>query len=293
MRWRYLCNLFREHLEEGVEPPTTIIKVMDNCTAQNKSNTSAMFDMACSVIFNLRILCLYLKPGHSHMRADAAVAQAKNLLRGRNWFCPQEMADRVSTGKNMRAAVLTRDDFQDWEPTLGKYFKRLPVGFTRTYKWLFEDGVLRMYGTADSDEPVHTMEWAPNVTVMRKALLHDIVRLPATATLEDIVVTPTVLPKLPLKDIADTKLESLLKKLKMVPQQYQAYFPQGGAEGHAAAGADEGPAADAEADSGEDLRAGPQRLRRRVGRPPKEKPAETGTQSLLAMWGQSQSQSHS
>jgi hypothetical protein len=70
----------------GAELPTTIVKVMDNCTYQNKQNTTAMFDMAMSIIFGLRIVNLFLKPGHSHMQAviEMTYPRASSYLSNRN-----------------------------------------------------------------------------------------------------------------------------------------------------------------------------------------------------------------
>ena len=39
------------------------------------------FDMLISVLFDVGITNLYLKPGHSHMRADRIVALSKTKLR--------------------------------------------------------------------------------------------------------------------------------------------------------------------------------------------------------------------
>jgi hypothetical protein len=228
---------------------------------------------------------------HSHFAGQGAPAGKELVLPRRDGRQdgrrkePVSSLPSLSLSVSLRAAVLKGEDFREWETVLNKYFKRLPPRFTRTYKWLFEGGVLRMYALADSVEPVHTIKWADCEATMRRALLQDIMGSP-DLRLAEIVAQRPILPLLPPTELTATKLVSLQKKLEMVPDKYRAYFPQG------AQPADDEDDAAVPAQQPDDAAVPAQQLRRPVGRPPKSKPAERGVRSIIEMWGsQSQSQS--
>lgn len=276
LRWKYLTAMMADVVENGRPLPTVLVKVLDNCTAQNKSNVSAKFDAVISLLLIPKVTCLYLKPGHSHMRADAIVSQSKHLLRGKNWFSVQEMAQRMSTGHNLTASVVT--EFNDWTSVLDKHFSHLPTGFTKTYKWEFDGGNAELFQNADAQQPTWRMEWASNARCLRTALLHDIFRLPLTATVGDIIVTRPVLQVLQKIPLAETKVKSLTMKYETIPVEYQDYFPRIEQE---VQGAEDQAPVEPEAQPAEQPAPLP---RRRVGRPPEVKPIPKGTRSLMQMW---------
>ena len=80
LRWRYHCNLIKDLLKDGKDPPSIFIKVLDNCTGHNKSNHTMMLDSLLSLVLYDRVVNFYLIPGHSHMRADQVVSLCKKAL---------------------------------------------------------------------------------------------------------------------------------------------------------------------------------------------------------------------
>ena len=114
LRWAYHCGLIRDILSSGQQPPQMIIKVMENCAAQNKSNTTAMFDSLLSLVLYDRVANFYLLPGHSHMRADQVVGLCKKALKRKDLFLPEQIAQVMSSVQNMDAKVY-KEEF----PALG------------------------------------------------------------------------------------------------------------------------------------------------------------------------------
>ena len=81
-----LCSLrLRYHLMQiscREERPTISLSIKDNCVGQNKSNVTFQFSALKSLIFNERVVSLFLIPGHSHSIPDRFVAWNRRKCRG-------------------------------------------------------------------------------------------------------------------------------------------------------------------------------------------------------------------
>jgi hypothetical protein len=228
LRWFHLRQEFLGMLERGEELPSMAVKVLDNCTGQNKSHVTFFFDALITLLgFYQRLLNLYLFSGHSHMRPDRTVGHCRKAMKGKNIYHPSELVAAFNTVKNVRAHFITYEAavFRDWEGTLSKYFTKLPVGFTSFFYFEVSDGRCVYKYTGDSeDSSVHAFtrnaEWA------RSGLLRDIFGLPPTATLADILKAPLKLPVLPPRELNEKKVESLANKYPTIPRKYQSYYPR-------------------------------------------------------------------
>ena len=128
MRWKYHTHLLGKLIAEGKEPPKMIIKLLDNCSAQNKSNVTCMFDCVLSLLLYDRVANYYLQPGHSHMWADQVVSLTKKSLQKKDPFLPEQITEAMNSVKHMEAKIYTEDDFFTWEAFLNKFFKNYPQG---------------------------------------------------------------------------------------------------------------------------------------------------------------------
>ena len=274
MRWIYHTRLIQQILNLGNIAPEMVIKVMDNCSGQNKSNITSMFDCLLSVLLYKRVANFYLLPGHSHMRADQVVGLCKKSLNKKDLFIPEQVASAMSEVNNMHAAVYKEDDFYQWEEFLRKYFTAMPQGFTLAYHFEFVEGCVHYkYLSSTQDEEGQTHILVQNVDATRKAILWELLNLPGDASITDIVKAKLQLPNSPTPQLAESKLKSVAEKLPYIPEEYRGYYP--GFEAfmarHTAAGVD----ASAEFPQPE------HRLKKKPGRPRGTVPKENGTPSIL------------
>ena len=140
---------------------------MDNCSAQNKSNSTFQFDALLSILLYDRVSDFYLLPGHSHMRPDQVTALCKNSLKRKDLYLPDQIASSMSTVENMEPMVVTSDMsvFKDWESFLHKHFVRMPPGFSSYYCFEIVNGVVTYKRLcADEDTTASTHILCPNVT---------------------------------------------------------------------------------------------------------------------------------
>ena len=81
---------------------------------QNKSQTVMKFFASLSVCFYEKVVCLYLKSGHSHMLPDRATAHAKNAIKNRNIYHTKDLVAFVNTvgsKENFRITVHVNHHF--------------------------------------------------------------------------------------------------------------------------------------------------------------------------------------
>ena len=188
MRWHYHVSYLTALLSSGRQTPSMIIKCMDNCVGQNKSQVTMMFDCLLSLILYERVANFFLLPGHSHMRADQLVSLSKRALNKKDLFIPSQIADAMNTDKGMNALVLKEGDFYEWETLLKKYFKPAPAGYTQNYCFEISGGSMLYKKTWDTDDTnLETHTYTAHVDSTRKALLHDLFNLPSNATLTEIL----------------------------------------------------------------------------------------------------------
>ena len=222
MRWHYYQEVIRN---AGDRVPKLVIKVMDNCVGQNKSQLTMLFDAFCSLVLFERVADFYLIPGHSHMRPDNVTGLCKIALKKKNLFLPEHLQQEMDQVKNVESVLLTEGQFFDWS-ILNKYMKVLPGGFTSSYMFEFYNGTCvykRLYTDADEAGSEHC--FANDPKSVRRLLLADIFGLPEDATPSDVVRAQLLLPVLPAKKIQPSREKSIAMKLNCVPTQYRAYYP--------------------------------------------------------------------
>ena len=229
LRWAYHCGLTRDILSSGQhhnKPPQMIIKVMDNCAAQNKSNTTAMFDSLLSLVLYDRVANFYLLPGHSHMRADQVVGLCKKALKRKDMFLPEQIAQVMSSVQNMDAKVYKEESFQLWESFLRNHFTPLPQGFTQYYHFEFANGAVQYKCTVCTEDDVAIQhDLVGNLQATKRAILKELFGVPSTATTLDIVNARLTLPRLAPPKLGDSKTKSISAKLSCIPKEYRGYYP--------------------------------------------------------------------
>jgi hypothetical protein len=106
--------------------------------------------------------------------------------------------------------------------------KPMPAGFTSFYMYAFEGNkCFYRRNLASDEEEVHEFFPESALPKVRAALLDEVFNLPASATLEQICrAAPSGLDIVPPRQLSDTKLQSLAKKLEMIPKKYLFYYPK-------------------------------------------------------------------
>jgi hypothetical protein len=293
LRWNHLCKLWLQLEAAGREFPSRLVIVMDNCPGQNKSHLTFRFDMLISVVFNVTITNLYLKPGHSHMRADRIVALSKRVLRGRDLYTLPEIVTQMDTAKTLTAELFT-DVFYDWQSLLEKHFPRIPAGSSKHYCFEVGNLVLKMFTTAIATVPSVTVPFGSSLTAdaLRRGVLKDLTGLPGDAHPKTIVTAPLLLAKTAKIELSAAKVRSIWDDVHdKVPPQALSYFPHPPEEEPSVEPPEEAPEEPTVTQpiSAESSAMPPPTLpssggRRRPGPKPKAKPVEPGTQSIAVMF---------
>ena len=250
LRWYSHTQAIKKLLEDDIQPPSMLIKVMDNREGQNKSQTTEMFSSLLSLLLYDRVADLFLLPGCSHMKADQVGGNCKKSLAKQNIYVPSQVSDAYNSVPSMNAEVITGDSgvFVKWDGFLKKHMQPLPPGFTSCYCFEFHDGeviykpnVGSMLGqsrrlqtnidatlilpiTQDSDELICHHKYVTDPEATRKAILYELLRLPATATIQDIVSAKLHLPILKAKPLSKTKLDFIARKKPSIPEEYHSYY---------------------------------------------------------------------
>jgi hypothetical protein len=275
LRYNFHVNQIKYWLERGCEIKM-LLKVMDNCCAQNKSNATFMFDALQSILLYERVCNFYLLPGHSHMRPDQVTALCKNSLKRKDLYVPDQIAECMSQVETMKPIVVTTEMsmMKDWESFLVKLFKPLPPGFTSYYCFEVAMGSVtykRLCSDVD-DRGLHH-SFCENVQVTRQVILKELLDLPPTATLWDIVHAKVILNDVPPRQLAPSKIKSIRNKLDCIPKEFRHYYPALRALPNITP-EDNDPPGDALLDPSDDVPQGPcmsmpRPVKRAVGRPKK------------------------
>ena len=87
LRWNHLQSAMKYSSENNITIPLYHVAVLDNCTGQNKSNTSLKFEAMLTLlgIFKTRTK-LYLKPGYSHSQSDVITGKSARFLKMKDLF---------------------------------------------------------------------------------------------------------------------------------------------------------------------------------------------------------------
>ena len=225
-----LCNLrIAYHLTKS-EITTVSLDILDNFVGQNKSNTTMMFCAMLSILFYETVVCIYLIPGHSHMVADRVVAWMKKSIRSKQIFHPDEFVKSCNDIKSVKAVFLdhtVRNShfFIGWDGLLGKYFKKLPTGFTQNYFFEFENGTVtyRHLSSSPDSEAVHfPMCYTSNLDILKHSLAMELF---GAADRSLWSMDQIKLPKHQGITLQAAKLSSLSKKYFSIPLTRLGYYP--------------------------------------------------------------------
>ena len=72
--------ILRENLQNNEKPPKVVLKVMDNCVGQNKTQTTLMFNSMLSLLLYYQVANLCLFTVHYHINASQTTALCKKSL---------------------------------------------------------------------------------------------------------------------------------------------------------------------------------------------------------------------
>jgi hypothetical protein len=62
----------------------TLLVILENCVGQNKSQLVMQVFLLLSILFYLKVVLVYLIPGHSHNIIDRVIAWCCNAMKGKN-----------------------------------------------------------------------------------------------------------------------------------------------------------------------------------------------------------------
>ena len=230
IRWHNLTSAGRSRIDNMRPQPLFHVSILDNCTGQNKSNSAFKFEAMTTVlgIFKTKTK-LFLKPGHSHNQSDVITGESTRHLRKKDLFTIDQLCTEMNASKNVTVSVLHSEQFFKWENFLNKHFKDLPLGFTKFYCYEFSEGCVAMKRlcTESSEEEAVVKQLVKDPVNARKVILEELLGLPPTASLQEILKAKLRLPKLPEKLLKPKKLESLSKKYSCIPTEYLSYYPGG------------------------------------------------------------------
>lgn len=196
IRWALYTTQLKAQHAAAVPPHDGLLRVTDNCVAQNKSAQCFMFDSFLELVLGLTVGCHFLIAGHSHMKPDSTTSHVKATMRGRNVYTADDLIPLFKQVKGVVPELLGRESFWVWKPFLDKHFARPPAGFTQYHCYEISGGKLRGKNTVDSPDwdLVHTMYAADVRETLRAAVLKDVFGLMPTATPMDVV---SATPRLP------------------------------------------------------------------------------------------------
>ena len=145
--------------------------------------------------------------------------ESNKFLAKKDVFTIGQMATEMNQCEKVDVSVLDKENFNIWEEFLNKHFKDLPVGFTKFYCFEFYGGTVAMERLCSEveDNETKVKELVRDPANAKEAILKELFGLPPDASLEDIINAPLLLPKLPAKELKETKLESLAKKFPAIP----------------------------------------------------------------------------
>lgn len=222
----------RDRYNDAAKKPSVSISILDNCIGQNKSNLVMKFNAMLSLLFYSKVVLLYLISGHSHMIADRIVAWIKAAIRGKNIYCPQDLAKECNNVHSVCAEFLDHNSskrpfFIGWAAILNKYFNDMPAQNTFNYFFEFDCGVCTMRhltSTVDADAVRFSMVKG-NPTMVTKAILYELfgvdkVSLVSLNSLDTIKLKRHEGNKLPAKKVA-----SISEKYFAIPPEHRGYYP--------------------------------------------------------------------
>lgn len=229
LRWLNTKQFITENKENL---PTAECKILDNCVAQNKSNTTHKFSMLISLIlFRDGVTDLYFRVGHSHNASDMKTSHAKKALAKKNLYTPQGIVAEVNKVKGVSAELVDDRDrvFLDWKVFLDKHFPNMDVGFTSFYIFEFLNGIVH-YKEVNSDgvlEIVKSKVFCADPEGTRRIIIRELFNLSSTSDVVEICQAKPRLPPLPGKRISQKKIDSMKTLYQEIPRSSRWFYPEG------------------------------------------------------------------
>ena len=229
LRWNNLCQFIIERKEDL---PTAEVKILDNCSGQNKSNTTHKYSMLTSLlIFPDGVTDIYFKVGHSHNTSDLKTAHANKAMGKKNLYTPMMIACEVNKSKGLRGEVIFENDgvFYDWKTFLDKHFPNMDPGFTSFHWFEFKNGIVD-YKSLNEDGDVVIVKsrtFCKNPEVTKKAILRELFNLSQTSSPLEIARGKLRLPPLPVKKVSQKKVDNMKTIYPLIPRCYRWFFPEG------------------------------------------------------------------
>ena len=241
------------------------------------------FDMLVSLLFDVAITNLYLKLGHSHIRADRIVALSKAKLRGMNFYTLPAIVTAMNKAKTLTAELVT-DIFYTRQPLLEKHFPRLPAGSSRAFYFEMHNLVVKMYSTAAATAPTKTFPFRSSLTAknLRRGVLKDLLGLQDDVHPKTMVTTQLLLARTAKIELSVTKVKNIWDDVRdKVPPEALDYFPRPAEEenNNVASQASQGSQASCASQA-----MPPPKGRSRPGPKPKPRPVDRGSRSIAVMF---------
>jgi len=218
---------------------------LDNCVARNKSQVVMMFMAMLSLVMYDHVILHFNVTGHTHFPPDRTYFHGKNacLKKQRdmnendgknestnNLYHPQQFADEMNKVKNLSATFLDHNSeqrpmFDGWESLLLSVFNPIKIegSYVANHVFEFSKGKVQMrpFGYSPDTEVVEHIftkepEGSKNTILMK---------LFGTLDVSELTIDKVKLPRLPNKQFSLKKTESLIKKIDLIPLQYQSYYP--------------------------------------------------------------------
>jgi hypothetical protein len=83
-------------LERKHATPKILVVILDDCIGQNKSQLVMQFFTLLSITFYIKVVLIYLIPGHSHNTTDRIVAWCHNAKKGENFYTPMAIIEAIN-----------------------------------------------------------------------------------------------------------------------------------------------------------------------------------------------------
>ena len=208
--------------------PMILVSARDNCVGQNKSHLTMMFSCFLSITLYERVVLVFYKTGHSHMKADRVVAWCRNQTRGYNLYDGDEIVNKWNEVNTVQAEFVSHENpdryfHVGWSQVLSKYIEKLPSGFTRYHFFEFYGGKCLMRENCSLDSPGKEISLVSHLHITRKAILNDLF---GTSDVSKISMKKLNLPIHNVIELDKKKIASISKKYPTIPEKYLTFYPK-------------------------------------------------------------------
>ena len=183
-------SLLKQYIAADVPLPKNYISIMDNCCGQNKSKLVFMLFNLLSILFYDNICLNFLLPGHSHMAADRVVSWIRTSLGKSNIYIPEQLFNKVNDIKNTKAIDVSKFGLvKGFNGIFKKYFKEMPVGYTKYYYFEMSNGVCTFKFHAEHNE-CYQFVFCHDIFNTRKAIMRELF---GSTDVRDIIIRQNIL----------------------------------------------------------------------------------------------------